>query len=156
MVATVCLCCDQPQCGRFPSIPEGCLLTAWAESSAALGFLASQTLSVQTCAKWKQTQPRLLITIRLDLCPLFFSERHKMDDSSVRPLEKKRKNWEAGPVPSVQGTALLAWTIQVDTLVPPVIFQTYYFTRKVINYATDTSLVSSVPCGVNHRQILCH
>lgn len=91
MIATVCLCCDQPQCRRFPSIPEGCLLTAWAESSAALGFLASQTLSVQTCAKWKQTQPRLLITIRLDLCPLFFSERHKMDDSSVRPLEKKKK-----------------------------------------------------------------
>lgn len=60
---------------RFPIIPEGCWVTAWAESSPGLGifffslFLASQTLSAQTCAKWKQTQPRLLITIHLDLCP---------------------------------------------------------------------------------------
>lgn len=34
-----------------------------------LFFLASQTLSAQTCTKWKQTQSRLLISIRLDLCP---------------------------------------------------------------------------------------
>lgn len=68
---------------RFPIVPEGCWVTAWAESSTGLGdffflffslffFLASQTLSAQTCAKWKQTQPRLLITIRLDLCPSIF------------------------------------------------------------------------------------
>lgn len=79
-----------------------------------------------------------------------------MDDSSVRPLKKKKEKSGKLVLFALQGTALLAWTIQVDTLVPPVIFQTYYFTRKVINYATDTSLVSSVPCGVNHRQILCH
>lgn len=98
------------------------------------------------------------------LSPYFSPRDKKMDDSRVCPLEKKKKEkqtkkgkkWEAGPVRSVQGTALLAWTIQVDTLVPPVIFQTYYFTRKVINDASATSLVSSVPCGVNHRQILCH
>lgn len=154
MITAVCLSCDQSQCRRFPSIPEGCWVTAWAESSAVLGFfLASQTLSVQTCAKWKQTQPSLLITIRLDLCPLFFSERHKMDDSSEQPLKKRKRGGEAGPVPVSNG---LAWTIQVDTPAPPVIFQTYYFTRKVINYTTDTSLVSSVPCGLNHRQILRH
>lgn len=46
--------------------------------------------------------------------------------------------------------------IQVDTLRAPVIFQTYYFMCKVINYTTDTSLVSSGPCGLNQRQILCH
>lgn len=75
-------------------------------------FLASQTLSVQTCAKGKQTEPRLLITIRLDLCPLFFSEGHKMDDGGVLPLERR----EAGPVPVSNG---LARTIQVDALLPP-------------------------------------
>ena len=66
------------------------------------------------------------------------------------------KSEEASAVHSVQRTTLVAWIIQVDTLVAPVIFQTYYFTCKVINYTTDTSLVSSGPCGLNQRQILCH
>lgn len=72
-----------------------------------------------------------------------------MDDSSALRLKRR----EAGPVPVSNG---LAWTIQVDTLLPPVIFQTYYFTSKVINYRPDTRLVSSVPCGLNRGQILCH
>lgn len=76
-----------------------------------------------------------------------------MDDSSEQPLKKRKRGGGAGPVPVSNG---LAWTIQVDTPAPPVIFQTYYFTRKVINYTSDTSLVSSVPCGLNHRQILRH
>lgn len=45
---------------------------------------------------------------------------------------------------------------QVDAPLAPVIFQTHYFTWKVINYTTDTSLVSCGPCGLNQRQILCH
>lgn len=76
-----------------------------------------------------------------------------MDDGGVLPLERR----EAGPVPVSNG---LARTIQVDALLPPtpppMIFQTYYFTSKVINYRPDTSLVSSVPCGLNRGQILCH
>lgn len=61
-----------------------------------------------------------------------------MDDSSSAPPGKKkkeRKKWEAGAGVSVQGTALLAWTMQVAARGPPAIFQTYYFTRKVLNYA---------------------
>lgn len=76
--------------------------------------------------------------------------------SPKKKKKKKEKSEEAAAVPSVQGTTLVAWIIQVDTLVPPVIFQTYYFMCKVINYTTDTSLVSSGPCGLNPRQILCH
>lgn len=86
----------------------------------------------------------------------FFSERHKMADCTVHSPQKKKKKSEEAAVPSVWGTTLVAWIIQVDTLEPPVIFQTYYFMCKVINYTTDTSLVSSGPCGLNRRQILCH
>lgn len=71
-------------------------------------------------------------------------------------VHSPKKSEGAAAAPSVRGTTLVARIIQVDTLVAPVIFQTYYFMCKVINYTTDTSLVSSGPCGLNQRQILCH
>lgn len=63
---------------------------------------------------------------------------------------------KAAAIPSIQGTPLVSWIIQGDTLVASVIFQAYYFMRKVINYTSDTGLVSSGPCGLNLRQILRH
>lgn len=86
------------------------------------------------------------------LSPAFLIETQ--NGRPPRALPQKRE--EAAAVPSVRGTALVACIIQVDTPVAPVIFQTYYFMCKVINYTTDTSLVSSGPCGLNQRQILCH
>lgn len=118
-------------------------------------FLASQTLSAQTCAKWKQTQPRLLITIRLDLCPLLSSDRERERDGKMADCAWRCRNGSRRPAPSGR-QPLLAGIMQVDAPVAPVIFQSYYFLRGVIYYAGDNRLVSSGPCGLNLRQILCH
>lgn len=80
-----------------------------------------------------------------------FSYWHKMADWKAHSPEECRE----AAASSVQGTTPVACIIQGDTWRSPLIFQTYYFMCKVINYTTDTSLVSSGPCGLNQRQILC-
>lgn len=64
-------------------------------------FLASQTLSAQTCTKWKQTQPRLLITIHLDLCRLFFSSSLRHTKWPIAAVQRQNQP----PFPLVRGTA---------------------------------------------------
>lgn len=117
----------------------------------SLWFLASQTLSAQTCAKLKQTPPRLLITIRLDLCPVFSL---RLTQNGCSPPLKKIGERSCRRSLSPGDNPLSPVWCRVTRCGALVIFQTYYFMCKVINYTTDTRLVSSGPCGLNRRQIL--
>lgn len=97
------------------------------------------------------------------LSSVFLRRRHthKMADRTTATAagetfggRRQRQRWRR-LAPS-KGQTLVVWIMQVDTPLAPVIFQPYYLMCKVINYTTDTSLVSSGPCGLNQRQILCH
>lgn len=83
-----------------------------------------------------------------------------LSSASLRHTQNGRLHWQkfggACAACRVQGPALVVRIMQVDTVVAPVIFQTYYFMCKVINYRSDTSPVSCGPCGLNLRQTLCH